>query len=282
MAATKGKAVKLRRDGPVAMHRQLAQHLRDAIHGGTYKQGDRIPTEPELTARFQVSRITARQAVMQLVREGLVARRQGKGTFVTALPVQHDLIALRGLYDELVARGVKPKIKLMEFASVVPPSRVAERLRSGGQALVCWKRLYLRNDEPFAVAWVYLAPTVPKVTRQLAVKYTSYHILENVMGMKIHYANIAIRAQASTAEMRKVLHMPPATPVIALERVSYLADGTPIEYTLYCAHADAYEYSFRVGSEVRIADAIARRSEPAKNKASKGRHGRRPGSSSVQ
>ncbi|MEI6721565.1 MAG: GntR family transcriptional regulator [Betaproteobacteria bacterium] len=262
--ARKGPAIKLQRDGLVAMHRQLAQHLRDAIQAGTYKQGDRIPTEPELTARFQVSRITARQAVMQLVREGLVARRQGKGTFVTALPVQHDLVALRGLFEELVARGVKPKIQLLEFGRAMPPPHVAEHLHSGEQALVCWKRLYLRNNEPFAVALVYLAPIVPKVTRKLVVKHTSYHILGKVMGLKIHHANISIRAQASTAEMRKLLHMPPATPVIALERVSYLADGTPVEYTLYCAHADAYEYAFRVGGEVRISDAIARRTEPPK------------------
>ena len=53
--------------------------------------------------------------------------------------------------------------------------------------------------------------------------------------------------------------MPPSTPILALERVSYLADGTPVEYDLYCAHADLYEYAFKVGSKVNVADALARR-----------------------
>ena len=58
--------MRLRRDSHVAMHRQLAQQLRQAIAGGGYRPGDRLPTEPELAARHAVSRITARQAVMQL------------------------------------------------------------------------------------------------------------------------------------------------------------------------------------------------------------------------
>ena len=82
----------LNRDSPIALHRQLAQRLREAIAGGTYKQGDSIPTEQALMAQHSVSRITARQAVMQLVTEGLLVRRQGKGSFVTAPPVQHQAV----------------------------------------------------------------------------------------------------------------------------------------------------------------------------------------------
>jgi GntR family transcriptional regulator len=253
----------LRRDSPVALHRQLTQHLRGAIAAGRYKQGDRIPTEPELAHAHQVSRITARQAVMQLVREGLVVRRQGKGTFVTAPPVQHDLVGLRGFYDELVAQGVNPTTELLEFAEVVPPPRVGERLRSGTRPLVYWKRLYLRQGEPFAVAWVYLAKNLPAIDRDLVSRHTSYHIFE-ALKLKIDHADLSIRAQPSTAEMRKLLRMPPATPVIALERVSYLTDGTPLEYALYCAHADSYEYAFKVRNRVDVANALARRTKPAK------------------
>ncbi|MCX7273970.1 MAG: GntR family transcriptional regulator [Burkholderiales bacterium] len=254
-------AAALDRDSPVALHRQLAQQLRDAIVAGTYLQGDRIPTEPALMALHGVSRITARQAVMQLVSEGLLVRRQGKGTYVTAPPVRHALVEVRGFYDELVARGVNPEIELLAFATRVPQADVAARLRSGGQALVTWKRLYRRQGEPFAVAWVYLAPSAGTVTRELAASHTSYQILETHLQRPVDHADISIRAQASTAEMRKLLRMPPSTPIIALQRVSYTADGTPVEYALYCAHADAYEYAFKVSSRVDVADVLARRAD---------------------
>lgn len=252
-------AAALDRDSPIALHRQLAQQLRDAIAAGTYLQGDRIPTEPALMTRYGVSRITARQAVIQLVSEGLLVRRQGKGTYVTAPPVRHALVDLRGFYDELVARGVNPEIELLAFATRVPEPEVAARLRSGAQALVSWQRLYRRQGEPFAVAWVYLAPSTVKVTRELAASRTSYQILETHLQRPVDHAEISIRAQASTAEMRKLLRMPPSTPIIALQRVSYTADGTPVEYALYCAHADAYEYAFKVNSKVDVTDALARR-----------------------
>jgi GntR family transcriptional regulator len=128
---------------------------------------------------------------------------------------------------------------------------------------VSWKRLYSRQGEPFAVAWVCLAPSAGQVTRELAATHTSYHILETILQCKIDHADISIRAQSSTAEMRKLLRMPPSTPIIALERVSYTADGTPVEYALYCAQADSYEFSFKVNSKVDVADALARRATPA-------------------
>jgi GntR family transcriptional regulator len=213
----------LNRDSPIALHRQLAQRLREAIYGGTYKQGDSIPTEQALMAQYQVSRITARQAVMQLVTEGLLVRRQGKGSFVSAQPVQHPLIDLRGFYDELVAGGVNPEIELLEFDRRVPQPRVAERLRSGNQSLVSWKRLYRRGGEPFAVAWVYLAPVVGKVTNEMASMHTSYHIIENLKQLKIDRADISIRAQASTPETRKLLRMPPVEPPAVSTRVQKMS-----------------------------------------------------------
>lgn len=254
-----GKVFQLHRDSPVAMHRQLAQELRDAISAGGYKQGDRIATELELSVRHGVSRITARQAVMQLVEEGLLVRRQGKGTFVTASPVQHELLEPHGIVEELVARGVNPEIELLKFTTEVPSARVAGRLKSGSAALTSWQRLYCRKGEPFAVAWVSLGPQIKGVTRTLAARQTSYQIIESFCQSKIDHADVSIRAQVSNAETRRLLRMPPGTPLIALERVSYLADGTPIEYALYCAHADAYEYSFRVNSKVNAAGALARR-----------------------
>jgi GntR family transcriptional regulator len=248
--------VKLRRDSHVAMHRQLAQQLRQAIAGGGYRPGDRLPTEPELAERHAVSRITARQAVMQLVRERLVVRRQGKGSFVAEPPVHHDLVDLHGIYDELVARGVNPTTELLDYAEVAPPSNVAERLHSGARKLLHYKRLYLRRGEPFAVSWAWLAPSVPKVARELVAAHTTYHLFESFMHLKIRHADLSVRAKAATPELKKLLRLRPHAPVIALERVSYLADGKPAEFTLYCANAENYEFALRIRGKVPITSSM--------------------------
>ena len=248
--------MKLRRDSHVALHRQLAQQLRQAIAGGGYRPGDRLPTEPELAARHRVSRITARQAVMQLVREGLVVRRQGKGSFVAAPPVQHDLVDLRGIYDELVAGGVNPSTELLGYAELVPPANVAERLRSGAKKVLHYQRLYLRGGQPFAVSWAYLSPAVPRLPREIVSAHTTYHLFENFMHLKISHADLTVRARAATAELRKLLRLRAGAPVIALERVSYLADGAPAEMTLYCANAENYEFALKMRGKVPITPAM--------------------------
>lgn len=256
LKSTAGKIVALQRDSHIAMHRQLAHQLRRSITDGTYKPGDRIPTEPEIAAQFGVSRITARQALIQLVRELLLVRRQGKGTFVAEPPVQHDLVPLHGIYDELVAQGVNPTTELLEFDRIVPPPRVAERLHSGARKLIHWKRRYLRREQPFAVAYVYLSPIVPKVSRDLVAAHSSYYLFESVMKLHVDHVDLSVRASKPTREMRALLRLPSGEPMIVLERVSYLADGTSIEYTLYCAHADSYEFALRVRGNMPITPAM--------------------------
>lgn len=246
----------LRRDSHVALHRQLSQQLREAIGAGQYRPGDRLPTEPELAAQHGVSRITARQAVMQLVRDGLVVRRQGKGSFVAEPPVHHDLVDLRGIYDELVARGVNPTTELLDYGEVLPPANVAERLRSAARKVLHYQRLYLRRDEPFAVSWAYLAPGVPRITRELVAAHTTYHLFESFMHIKISHADLSVRARAPSAELRKLLRLRTRTPVIAMERVSYALDGKPVEFTLYCANAESYEFALRVRGKVPITSSM--------------------------
>ena len=247
--------MKLRRDSAVAMHRQLAQQLRGAIVDGRYKPGDRLPGEPELAERHGVSRITARQAVMHLVRDRLVVRRQGKGTFVAEPPVHHDLLDLHGIYDELVARGVNPTTELLEFAERVAPAEVNERLRSGARKVIHWKRLYLRRGEPFAVSWVYLNASL-KPSRGQVAQYSTYQLFESFLDVTVSHADLSVRARAPSAELRKVLRLRAGVPLIALERVSYDAASTPLEYTLYWANAESYEFVLRLRGKVPITSSI--------------------------
>ena len=246
--------MKLRRDSAVAMHRQLAQQLRGAIALGTYKPGDRLPGEPELAERHGVSRITARQAVLQLAREQLVVRHQGKGTFVAEPPVHHDLLDPRGIYDELVARGVNPVTDLLEYAQRVAPAGVAERLRSGARKVVHWKRLYLRRGDPFAVSWVYLAPAL-RPSREEVARHSTYQLFER-LGAKVSNADLSVRARAPTPELRRVLRLRSGVPLIALERVSYDRRGAPLEHTLYWANAESYEFVLRLRGQVPITSSI--------------------------
>ena len=192
---------------------------------------------------------------MHLVREKLVVRRQGKGTFVAEPPVHHDLLDLRGIYDELVARGVDPATELLEYAERVAPAGVNERLHSGARKVIHWKRLYLRRGEPFAVSWVYLAPQL-RPSREQVARNSTYQLFESPLGVKVSRADLSVRARAPTPELRRVLKLRAGVPLIALERVSYDAASAPLEYTLYWANAESYEFVLRLRGQVPITSSI--------------------------
>jgi GntR family transcriptional regulator len=254
------KIVPLSRSSHVAMHRQLAQRLRESIAGGEYPATARIPTELELTARYGVSRITARQAVAQLVREGVVVRRQGKGTFVAGPVAHHDLLDLRGIYDKLVAQGLNPRTSLIDFREVTPPPEVGDRLRTGKRKLLYSRRFYMVESKPFAVSMVHLAPTDRRITREEMAANQTYAILENILGLRVARADITIRYSPATAELQELLQLPKGAPVMVLERVSYCADGVPREHTLHYAPAETYMFSLTVRGRLPITPSLRKAS----------------------
>jgi DNA-binding GntR family transcriptional regulator len=246
------KIVPLSRDSHVAMHRQLAHRLREAIASGTYKEGGRLPTEPQLIHRYGVSRITARQAVDALVREGLVVRQQGKGTFVSGPIVHHDLLELRGLYDELVAHGLNPKTRLLAFGVGLPPPHVAERLATGRRKLLRWERLYQLEQKPFAISRVHLDAGDAKIGQAEVETHPTYSILEKLLRRRVGRADVSIRYLPAPADIARVLRLRKGAPLLALERVSYDTKGVPLEHSYYYARAESYEFSLTVRGKLPI------------------------------
>jgi GntR family transcriptional regulator len=242
-----GVVVPLRRDSPVPMHRQIAQQLRQAVADGRYKPGDRIPTEPQLSLQFDVSRITARQAVEHLVREGLVSRKQGKGTFVQEPVVRHDLLGLKGIYDELVEQGLHPQTELVEFGHRRAPRAVADRLGSGTHKLTNWKRLYRLNGKPLGLSVVFLGFAAGQQDRATIQRLPTYEILRTVLRVKVDHADVTIRHAPGSGAVCKLLGVPAGTALMVLERV---------EHTLYYAQAGSYEFSIKVRGPMRLASSV--------------------------
>lgn len=93
---------------PRPAYQRVADDLRQAIATGTYQPGDQLPTLAELTARYSIAVMTARDAIRQLTTEGLVVSRQGKGAYVLRQPSADESITLSELLDLLnqVSRSV--------------------------------------------------------------------------------------------------------------------------------------------------------------------------------
>src|SRR5438105_13008663 len=93
------------RKSPLPRYYQLKEIMREKVRAGEWKPGDLIPSERELGEKYGISRMTARQAITDLVKEGLIYREQGKGTFVSQRKITPQLNQPTGFTEDIRARG---------------------------------------------------------------------------------------------------------------------------------------------------------------------------------
>lgn len=234
----------LSRQSHVALYQQIARHIEDEIASGGHAPFDRLETEHALMARFGVSRITVRLAVDDLVRKGLVLRKQGKGTFVTGPPVRHDLHELRGFVDVFLSQGRRPETRLLSFEAHEPPPDVerALNLRRGDRPMRL-ERLYISDGQPVGLAEAWLTPEAQRVTKAQAERHSTYDILQDLLGFAMTRADMAIRARIAGTAAGKLLAVPARTPLLLLVRTSYEAGGMPCEITKFLVNSEAYEFT---------------------------------------
>jgi DNA-binding transcriptional regulator YhcF (GntR family) len=121
--------LQFRRGGPLPLHSQIAEAFRKAIQEGRLKPGDRLPSEPELVTQLGVSRATIRQAMAELLAEGLIYRYQGRGTFVAPQKLEHPLQRLISFSEDIRSRGMQPGSKLLFFGQVNADAEIAAYLQ---------------------------------------------------------------------------------------------------------------------------------------------------------
>ncbi len=190
----------------VPAYTQLAEQLKARICGGEFKPGARIPSEQELIAATGLSRVTVRAALTMLTRDGMLVRRQGVGTFV-GHSIDQELSSVQTTPEVLLTLGMMPQVKVLSFATVVPPpdAQAALRLRPG-ERVVLMKRLYSSGRTPVALVFVYLPLALEKYAESLkderAPTETTYTILEIISALRSKKRAMSSRRARRTAASR--------------------------------------------------------------------------------
>ena len=160
---------KIDRANPLPYYVQLKEALRERIERGDWRQGDQLPSEPELCHSFNVSRTVVRQALQELEYEGLIVRERGKGTFVAAPKISESLVQrLTGFYQDMVNLGHIPVTRVLKQEIVPASHKTAAYLQlEEGSSVIQIDRLRYIDDEPIVLVTTYLpysiCPSVLKV-----------------------------------------------------------------------------------------------------------------------
>jgi GntR family transcriptional regulator len=220
------------RNSPVPRYHQLKEILRERIRQGEWKPGDLIPSERELSETYSISRMTARQAITDLVNEGVFYREQGKGTFVAQNRITQQLLHLTGFTEDIRARGQRPSTKVLSAAMLPADELVAEQLRiEPGTLVFSLRRLRLADDEPLAIEDSALNFKGCEGLLDEDLEHNSlYRLLEEKYGMPLMEAEQEIEAGLATSETAEILQIAVGSPVLFTRRTTFTDRNRPIEY----------------------------------------------------
>jgi GntR family transcriptional regulator len=226
----------LNRETPIPLYYQVSQILRHEIETGKYSPGDYIPTEQELRNRFDVSRDTIRQALSDLIYQGLLERRRTKGTVVSKRHVEAILKDLASFTTEVMDRKLTLVTKILNFRQIQCPDNVCDQLNLSKSDIVTeMERLRFVDDEPVAVEkWYAPIKIFPGLSRGMfkesGLEQSTYYVLMRQYNIKITRAVDTVSAVDLEARDARLIKQPTGAPVLLRTRISYSDDRTPVTY----------------------------------------------------
>lgn len=246
----------LARDSEKPLYQQIAERIAQQISSGRLFPGTRLPAEPQMMAAYRVSRVTVRQAIALLARNGQVVARRGKGTYVSSPMMQHDLGVLRGFHDALTEQGLDPQTELLEFS---PSAGRSDAARPPGLDLpVRLKRRYLLEGRPFAIVEAWLPAAAASLGEASAARLTVYEIVGQFLGEKVAAADLAIRCEPAAPAIARELGLAKGSTVLVMERRSATHAGRVLEFMRIHIVPERYEFRLRLPGLLEIASSLRR------------------------
>lgn len=246
----------------VALHHQIQQVLRASIEVGEIGPDEQLPTELALVRRFQVSRATIRAALHALERDGLISRRQGRGTFVR--PSETSTRAKTRITHPLL--GYESEVRVVKAGTIPAPGHVMAFLGvARGEPIKRFVRVETVDDVPLAVVLNYVSLDLG---RRIPVRELRRHSLLEVLRdrLRIEFGEMRqiIEARLPDDELALLLGITLTQPVLLLRLLVSDRAGRPVEISDTFYRADRYQYEVSGPGLLHAHGSTRRPSDPAR------------------
>ncbi len=219
------------RNGQYA-YRRIQGVIRKRIESGKLRPGDIVESERELARIHKVSLMTARHALADLAREGVVERKHGAGTFVA--PPKIHFNKLMSYTEQMSSRGLSARSKIIRLSSSESDPEIAARLSlPSASALAVVQRVRQADDEPFALETCYLsADQFPGIASPGLERGSIFVTLERDFGVNLTYADEEIDAADADQRTSDLLSIPRGAPLLRMRQLIYSSKGIPTIYVV--------------------------------------------------
>lgn len=233
----------INKNSPVPIYHQLEEYIKQQIEAGILREAAVIPSEREFAEVFQISRMTVRQAINNLVLEGYLTRQKGRGTFVSKKKVEQELQGMTSFTEDMLSRGMNPSSTLLSFQIIPADKNTALDLKiEENDSVYKIKRIRLADGAPMALETAYIpVEIVPGLTEENS-NLSLYQYIEQHLSLSISEATQEIEASIADSDDAKTLEINIGDPILLIERISYLQDGIPFELVKSTFRADRYRF----------------------------------------
>ena len=235
---------------PLPLYYQLMQELRARIEQGEWKPGDLFPSERELCETYGISRMTVRQALAELVNDGLLRRDQGRGTFVAKPKIRKRLSRLTSFTEDMRARGKQAGAQVLRLEMVPARPKVAVMLQiEVEQQVALIERLRLADGEPVGIECSHLFFDGCEAILREDLSGSLYRLLGERFGLVPTQAQEEIEAGACGSREVQILGIRRGEPVLLIRRRTLDQDQRPFEYVESVYRGDNYILSVELVAE---------------------------------
>jgi GntR family transcriptional regulator len=230
------------------LYARIEETIATEIAQGEYRPGDQLPTEDALLERFQVSRITVRRAIQNLVRRGLIEIRRGRGTFVLSPRIEAELTKLTGFVEDMSATGRRASARVVSQGIVAASTRVAERLQvTKGTKVMQIKRVRLADGVPISFDETYLPLSLGnRIVKNDLRLHPIFTLLEEEYGVPLVQADYELEAVIATKAVADALQIKAGSPVFQIERTSMTTGNQPVDYEVLSYRGDLVRFTTKL------------------------------------
>lgn len=225
------------------LYHQVYTILRAQLMEGRFTPDKALPGELDLAQKFQVSRVTMRRALDELVREGLIERARGRGSFARAQPAAPVGAGVSGLLENLVSMGLKTKVTVISMQMMAAPDEVAAQMALAPGDLVL-KTVRVRGVDagPIALLTTFVPEPIARGFSRKSLGQKPMLTLIEEAGVAVARGEQAMSARLADADIAPLLEVAFGAPLIAVTRVVYAADGRAVQLLRGLYRPDRYEY----------------------------------------
>lgn len=230
---------------PIPAYYQLKNIILRKIKSCEYTEDNLIPSERELSDSLGISRMTVRQALNQLVAEGVLYREKGKGTFVSKTKIEQRNIM--SFSDTVVKKGMRPSTKVLNFSKEECSEYIKEILDlKDSEPVFNIKRLRLANNIPVGIEEDFIPEKYCPDLDKFDLTGSLYKLIREEYSHIINYADNIVEAAKPSKGEKELLNISSNTPVLNIKSVILTDSNLKLLYEKSIYRSDEYKYNIRV------------------------------------